>query len=189
MAGNSEESMLMERVRRNDADALMALYRLHGPRIFSLAYRILRDRSAAEEVVQDTFWKLWQRPDLFDPQKGALIAWLYAVSRNLALDRNRKENRRMTQSVVTTIDGQMKGAIVPEMAAMSDPFVANTIRNAINAMPAEQSKVIELAYFEDLTQTEISTQLGIALGTVKTRLRLGLRKLREAMREHGRVKP
>lgn len=189
MPGNTEERVLVERVRTRDADALMALYRMHGPRVFSLSYRILRDSSAAEEVVQDTFWKLWQHPELFDPQRGVLIAWLYAVSRNLALDRKRRENRRPLESVVNSIDGQVTGAAVPEMTAMSDPFVASAIREAMDALPSDQRSVIELAYFDGLTHTEISEQLGTALGTVKTRLRLGLSKLREAMRDHGKVKP
>jgi RNA polymerase sigma-70 factor (ECF subfamily) len=75
------------------------------------------------------------------------------------------------------------------MTAMSDPFVASAIREAMDALPSDQRSVIELAYFDGLTHTEISEQLGTALGTVKTRLRLGLSKLREAMRDHGKVKP
>ena len=188
MCGTMEERVLMERVRNRDADALMALYRMHGPRVYSLSYRILRDSRTAEEVVQDTFWKLWHRPELFDPQRGVLIAWLYAVSRNLALDHKRRENRRPLESVVNTIDGQAGEARVPEMAAMSDPFVASAVREAMDSLPSEQRRVIELAYFDGLTQREISGRLGTALGTIKTRMRLGLSKLREAMRNHGAVK-
>jgi RNA polymerase sigma-70 factor (ECF subfamily) len=186
VAGNPEESVLIERVRERDADALLALYRIHGPRVFSLAYRMLGDRGAAEEIVQDTFWKLWQRPDLFDPQKGALIAWLYTVGRNLALDRKRIANRRPLEDVFE-IEGGIKGAAIPEMAAMEDPLVADAIQKAMDALPTDQKIAIELAYFEGLTHTEISDRLGAALGTVKTRLRLGLNKLREAMREYGKV--
>lgn len=186
--GNAEERALIERIRNQDADALMILYRTHAPRVFSLSYRILRDRSAAEEVVQDAFWRLWQRPESFDPERGVLIAWLYAVSRNLALDRKRRENRRPCENVIHGMDGQVRGALSPEMAAMSDPLVAGAIREAINTLPSDQKRVIELAYFDGLTQTEIASQQGAALGTIKTRLRLGLSKLREAMRNHGTVK-
>jgi RNA polymerase sigma-70 factor (ECF subfamily) len=186
--GNSDDSVLLARLRARDADALLALYRLYGPRVFSLSYRMLGDRGAAEEVVQDTFWKLWQRPEMFDPQRGVLIAWLYTVSRNLALDRKRKQNRSPLESVVTNMDGRVNGAIVPEMAAMADPAMARVIREAMDALPAEQKKVIELAYFEDLSHTEISRQLDTALGTIKTRLRLGLSKLREAMRDLSKVR-
>lgn len=188
MAGSPQEPELLERVRAHDADALLSLYRLHGQRVFSLAYRLLLDRSAAEEIVQDTFWKLWQRPDMFDPQRGALISWLYTVSRNLALDRKRKENRRAVENVMLNIDGRVPGAMAPEMAAMADPAVSRAIRSAMDALPADQKDVIELAYFEGTTHSEISERLGAALGTVKTRLRLGLSKLREAMRDPARVK-
>lgn len=188
MSENSDESVLMERVKGRDPDALMALYRAHGPRVFSFSYRMLQDRGAAEEVVQDTFWKLWQRPELFDPRKGVLIAWLYTVSRNIALDRKRKENRRPAENVINGIDGQVKGAMVPEMAAMSEPILASAIRETMNALPSDQKEVLELAYFEGMTQTEISKQVSAPLGTVKTRLRLGLSKLREVFREYGKVK-
>jgi len=187
LAGNPEESVLLDRVRARDADALLALYRMHGPRVFSLAYRVIGDRGAAEEIVQDTFWKLWQRPEMFDPQRGVLIAWLYTISRNLALDRKRKENRRPSGHVMTTVEGRLNAAMVPEMAAMADPSMSRAMRNAMDSLPTEQRNVIDLAYFEGMTQTEIAGRLGAALGTVKTRLRLGLSKLREAMRDQGKV--
>ena len=187
MTGTPEEAKLLARISARDPDALLELYRLHGPRVFSLAYRMTGDRSAAEEIVQDTFWKLWRRPDMFDPERGVLIAWLYTISRNLALDYKRKENRRPFESVINNIDGRVKGAIVPQMAAMADPSMSKAIRNAMNDLPAEQKSVIDLAYFEGMTHAEISERLGEALGTVKTRLRLGLNKLRDAMRGLGRV--
>ena len=187
MFGTPEENALIQRVRERDADALLELYRIHGPRVFSLAYRMLSDRSAAEEIVQDTFWKFWQRPGMFDPQKGVLIAWLYTVARNLALDQMRKGNRRPFEDVFE-VEEQIKGAVVPEMAAMADPLVADAIQRAMDSLPSDQKTAIELAYFEGLTHTEISDRLGAALGTVKTRLRLGLSKLREAMRDHGKVR-
>jgi RNA polymerase sigma-70 factor, ECF subfamily len=185
---NPEEIELLARISARDPDALLALYRLHGPRVFSLAYRMLGDGSAAEEIVQDTFWKFWQRPEMFDPQRGVLIAWLYTVSRNLALDYKRKENRRPLESVVNNVDGRVKGAIVPEMAALADPSMSRAMRNAMDGLPAEQKNAIELAYFEGMTHAEISERLGEPLGTVKTRLRLGLSKLRDAMRDLGKVK-
>jgi RNA polymerase sigma-70 factor, ECF subfamily len=188
LTGNAEETGLLARIAARDPDALLALYRLHGPRVFALACRIVGDRGAAEEIVQDTFWKLWQRPEMFDPQRGALIAWLYAVSRNLALDYKRKENRRPFESVVNNMDGRVKGAMVPEMAALADPAMSRVIRGAMEALPAEQKDAITLAYFEGMTHAEISERQGEALGTVKTRLRLGLSKLREAMRDLGKVK-
>lgn len=189
MRAKPEDTALLEGVGARDQDALLALYRLYGNRILSLAYRILQDRSAADEVVQDTFLKLWQRPELFNPECGVLLAWLYTVSRNLALDRKRKKSRRLMEQLVDNLDFRLKGAHVPEMAALADPLLARKVREAMNALPADQRQAIELAYFQGMSQTEISTEQGTPLGTVKTRLRLGMSKLREAMTFTNRMKP
>ncbi len=177
----TDDAALLERVSARDEDALVAIYHLYGSRVLSLAYRILHDRAAAEEVVQDTFWKLWQRPDLFEPARGVLLAWLYTVGRNLALDRKRRKRRRLIELIVENFDFGMRGAAVPEMSALADPMLARRMQAAMDALPADQREVIELAFFRGLSQSEISHELGTPLGTVKTRLRLGISKLREAL--------
>lgn len=174
----TDDAALLERVTARDEDALVAIYHLYGSRVLSLAYRILHDRAAAEEVVQDTFWKLWQRPDLFEPARGVLLAWLYTVGRNLALDRKR---RRLIELIVENFDFGISEAAVPEIAALADPMLARRMQAAMDALPADQREVIELAFFRGLSQSEISHELGTPLGTVKTRLRLGISKLREAL--------
>jgi RNA polymerase sigma-70 factor (ECF subfamily) len=191
VVGSAEEVELLDRVRAHDADALLAVYRLYGPRLFFLALRILDDPGAAEEVVQDTFWKLWQRPEMFDPERGVLLAWLYRVGRNLALDRKRKDRRRVAECVPDSLDGYTDGDIADTFWRLDDPSVIHAVRDAIDSLPSEQKHAIELAYFEGMTQSEIAEHIGLALGTVKTRIRLGLRKLRDtlqATRRHPFVK-
>jgi len=181
LAEYPEDGALLERIHARDADALLELYRRYGPRVLALAHRLLGDRSAAEEVVQDAFWKLWQRPALFNPERGVLLAWLYTVVRNLALDRRRRKNRRVTECVTDSIDVFSHGVHVGEMVELTDPTVVQAVREAMQTLPPEQRDAIELAYFEGMTQTEIAARQGTPLGTVKTRLRLGLNRLREAM--------
>jgi RNA polymerase sigma-70 factor (ECF subfamily) len=183
-----DDQALLERIRLRDPDALLALYRLYGGRVYSLAYRILREPTTAEEVVQDTFWKLWQRPELFNPQAGVLIAWLVTVSRHLAIDRKRNENRRASKTVLLDMDALANGPMAPEMEALADPTAAVSIRRVMQDLPSDQKEVVELAYFEELTHSEISERLNTPLGTVKSRLRLALGKLRQAMTAHRSVK-
>ena len=183
--GSPEEVDLLVRLHAHDADALLAVYRLYGPRLFMLALRILEDRSAAEEIVQDTFWKLWQRPEMFDPQRGLLLAWLYKVGRNLALDRKRKEHRRITEYVLNEFDGYADKAADHSIRPLDDPSVLRAVRDAIASLPVEQKRAIELAYFEGMTQSEIADHAGLAVGTVKTRIRLALQKLRDALEGAG----
>jgi RNA polymerase sigma-70 factor, ECF subfamily len=187
MVQDPHENEMFERLRARDPEALVWFYRTHGRRMFSLAFRILGDSGAAEEVVQDSFWKLWQRPEMFRPEGGVLIAWLYTVTRNSALDRKRKENRREREDVFRD-NGTASSAIIgPEVSALADPFLSRSIQGALEALPAEQRRVVELAYFEGMTHAEIAEATSEALGTVKTRLRLGLNKLRETMRARRQV--
>jgi RNA polymerase sigma-70 factor (ECF subfamily) len=183
---DAEDSVLIEQVRRRQPDALLALYRKYKGRVFPILFRIAGERSAAEELLQDTFFRLWERPQFYDAEKGPLIAWLLTVGRNLALDYKRKESHRV-QSCVITSEGTSFLERVPEMAALEDPNLAPALRQAMQLLPPNQRVAIELAYFEGLTHSELAERLGESLGTIKTRIRLGLSKMRETMRDFGKV--
>jgi RNA polymerase sigma-70 factor (ECF subfamily) len=183
---DAEDSRLIAQLRQRDSEALLALYRKYRLRVFSLVYRILEDRGAAEEVLQDTFFRLWERPQFYDSEKGPLVAWLLTVARNLALDHKRKESRRV-QSCVLTNEGNAVLDSIPDMIALQDPSLAPALRQAMELLPPNQKVAIEMAYFEGLTHSELAERLGESLGTVKTRIRLGLSKMRETMREFGKV--
>jgi len=182
-----DDTTLLERLEKRDADALMGLYRRYSTRVYSLILRIVEDRSAAEELLQDCFYKLWERPHLYDAAKGTLISWLLTVARNLALDYKRKESRRGVHHVV--LDNEPgEGPGIEDFAKATagvEPEVAHAIRQAMDALPPAQRGVLEMAYFEGLTHQELAERTGESLGTIKTRIRLGVSKLREALRGFG----
>jgi len=178
MSAQWDEQELLHRVHHRDQDALLLLYRQHSGRVFALAYRILNNRHEAEEIVQEVFFRLWEKASQYDPEKGALLAWLLTVTRNLALDFKRREIRRSRFFVSFNV-GDENGE---GMAAIAfNPGDRELARQALLSLPPEQREILELSYFEGFTQTELAVKLGQPLGTVKTRVRLGLQKLRELL--------
>ncbi len=180
--------MLLAQVQEREPDALLALYRKYSTRVFSLLYRIVDDRSTAEELLQDTFQRLWERPQMYSAEKGPLLSWLLTVGRNIALDYKRKESRRAAH-LVLDIGGEEGFNLenLPGLGPAADPDLSRTIRQALDNLPPAQKEVLELAYFEGLTHQELAERTGDSLGTVKTRIRLGIGKLREALLNHGKV--
>ncbi|MBI3748704.1 MAG: sigma-70 family RNA polymerase sigma factor [Chloroflexi bacterium] len=197
--GPDDDAVLVRELAAGSETALGTLYDRYGDAIFAAAYRLTSDRGAAEEVVQETFLTLWNRAELFNPDVGSLSAWLHAIGRNRAVDRLRAAGRRPqlvtlssstrdeseTQALERAVAGGtvMAGAAQPtgpeEAAAASD--LRNAIRRAMAAMPEAERTVIVLAYQEELSQTEIADRLDWPLGTVKTRTRRALLRLREAL--------
>jgi RNA polymerase sigma-70 factor (ECF subfamily) len=197
--GSADDANLVRELVAGSEAALGTLYDRYGDAIFATAYRLTSDRGAAEEVVQETFLTLWNRAELFDPNAGSLSAWLHTIGRNRAVDRLRAAGRRPqlvalgssardeneTQALERAVAGGtvMAGAVQPpgpeEAAAAAD--LRDAIRNAVAAMPEHERTVILLAYQEDLSQTEIADRLAWPLGTVKTRTRRALLRLREAL--------
>ncbi len=181
-----DDSFLLAQVEKRDPDALQALYRKYSNRVFSLIYRIVENRSAAEELLQDTFYRLWERPHFYSAEKGTLVSWLLTVGRNIALDHKRKESRRAAHHVITPADGEgFDMENLPEIGALTDPDLSRSIRQAMESLPPAQKSTLEMAYFEGLTHQELAERTGESLGTVKTRIRLGISKLREALRSYG----
>jgi len=181
-----DDSFLLAQVEKRDPDALQALYRKYSNRVFSLIYRIVENRSAAEELLQDTFYRLWERPHFYSAEKGTLVSWLLTVGRNIALDHKRKESRRAAHHVITPGDGEgFDIEHLPEIGALTDPDLSRSIRQAMESLPPAQKSTLEMAYFEGLTHQELAERTGESLGTVKTRIRLGISKLREALRSYG----
>ncbi len=179
------DEQLMARITTRDEQALAELYRRHAPVVMGLARRILGDQALAEEVTQETFWRAWNRADTYRPASGAVGGWLYGIARNLAIDRLRRGRRR---PVAVDLPGEDRAAgdlvdpaaDVPEIARRARQ--ASLVRRALQALPPEQLAVIELAYFQGLTRREIAESESLPLGTVHTRARLALLKLRELLR-------
>jgi RNA polymerase sigma-70 factor (ECF subfamily) len=192
----ADDAALVRAVADGSQSALAELYDRHGSAIFALALRLSGDRWTAEEVVQETFLVLWDRAERFDPTVASLTTWLRTIARNRALDRLRAAARR-PRLVSLEPDPDMGGGrpdpeafgeLVAAGSVAADPVdhaAAGEQRAAIAAavatMPDDERMVILLAYQQDLTQVEIAERLGWPLGTVKTRTRRGLRRLRAAL--------
>lgn len=170
------DAELMPLVARRSESALVELYRRHGRRVYPLIRRIVGNDSLADEVVQDVFVRLWNRPEQYRPEGGQLAAWLTTVARNLALDALRKDRRWRDQADVDDHAYRLHTA-APEGGV--EAMLA--VRNCLTTLPAEQRQAVELAYFEGLSHVEVAGRLGEPLGTVKSRLRLAFEKLRASL--------
>jgi RNA polymerase sigma-70 factor (ECF subfamily) len=169
-------------LRGRDPRALAALYEQHAPLVHGLALRMLMDAAAAEEVTQDVFLYVWQQAARFDATRGSLAAWLVTLARSRSIDRLRaraSQARRIeglartTTSELPPATGALDGMLAQERQGR--------VRSALAMLPAEQRQALEIAYFEGLSHTEIAARLGAPLGTVKTRIRQGMLRLRAAL--------
>jgi RNA polymerase sigma-70 factor (ECF subfamily) len=161
---------------RGDRDAFARFYDLHASLVFTFALRLLRDRAEAEEVTQDVFLQAWRQAGEYREERGTPEAWLLTMVRSRGIDKLRSRRRR--HEVVPIVDdpeGAGGGAVASEAAASEARVLA---AGALAELSAPQREVLELAYFDGLTQTEIAARLGQPLGTVKTRMRSGLERLR-----------
>ena len=179
---NAEDVALMRRIVEADETALGALYDRWVRSLYSLVLHLLKDPDEAEDVVEETFWQAWKKADSYEPSKGAVSTWLLTIGRRKALDRLRAKRR----SGVDTVSGDFSFADLPSTAP--DPSMEvegrelrEQIRNALGDLPDEQREVLELGYFSGLSQSEIAEATGQPLGTVKTRMRLAMQKLREPL--------
>ena len=178
------DAELIELVAKGEARALEVLYDRYSRVVYSFALRIVGDPQLAEEILQEVFFRVWQQGSGFQSNRGSLITWLLSITHNLAIDEVRKRNRR-PQKADSEDPELVLGAMADESTDIEQEVWLSGVRTAIvealNRVPKEQRDVIELAYFRGLTQREIAETLGQPLGTVKTRMRLGLQKLREQL--------
>jgi len=149
--------------------------------VYSMCLRMVGDVQLAEDLSQEVFLRLWRRPDLYDATRGRFVTWLLSVARNRGIDERRSRGRRFRYEAPPSLAAEemLASAATSEgddAAVLSDERVI--IQKALGALPREQSLAIQLAYFGGYTQQEIAKGLGQPLGTVKTRIRLGLQKLR-----------
>lgn len=196
-AAVADDAPLVEALARGETSALDVLYQRHSRGVYSLALHLLGDPGAAEDVVQETFLKLWRRPGAYQPGRGRLLPWLLGVAHHHAVDllRRRQLEQRHRASNLSTDEGQ--GELADSLHLASDePDPATQVSlieqqhavvSALNTLPPAQRIPLELAYYQGLTQVEIAQALGEPLGTIKTRMRLALLRLRSAPAlEHAR---
>jgi RNA polymerase sigma-70 factor (ECF subfamily) len=175
---------LMRAVAQGDETALAAIYDRYRLILFGLILRILHDRQEAEDVLQEAFLQVWRRARDFDESRGRAFTWLVTIARSRALDRLRALGSRARLADEAAQAPHEDVADAAEDAVKSEQ--GTIVRQALVELPEEQRRTLFLAYFEGLTQTEIAARLGDPLGTVKTRMRSGLIKLRELLRDKSR---
>ena len=189
--GRLSDEILVARVALGDRTALESLYEHHAAAVLGISLKIIGDRAAAEDVLQETFWRVWQSAVTYQSQRGSFTGWLFRIARNLAIDAYRRRSVR-PQTIIETADAN------PILDQLPDPDMdvedqaqsnlkAQQVRNALTTLSREQRQVIEMAYFYGMTRQEIAEATGEALGTIHTRARLGLQKLRKKLegREAG----
>jgi len=177
MAGET----LIRQMAAGDREAFGSFYDRYASLVYPLIVRIVRDRSDAADVLQDVFWEAWQGATSYDPGRGTPEAWMIMRARARAIDRVRSVRRR-GETFVAPVDEKLAAA--PDVAggdAAERAADRDVVQGALSQLPLAQREVIELAYYAGLTQTEIAERLQQPLGTVKTRIRLGLERLREVM--------
>lgn len=178
-----DDIQLLRAIAQSDQAAFMQLYQRYSNLVYSLALRVLRHQTVAEEVTQDVFLKIWQQPDRWNPALGQFSSWLLTITRNAAIDRLRKEQRYPQAEQDGSSD--LFFAQIAEGAISDNPlwFEGQILRHLLQQLPDEQRQLIELAFYQGYTHSELADGLAMPLGTVKTRLRSGLQKLRTLWEE------
>ena len=186
-AVESEDEALVRRMAAGDDQALGVLYDRWHPVVHGVVSRMLRQADDVEDVVEETFWQAWRQASRFDRTRGAVQTWLLTIARSRALDRVRALRRRREEP----LEGE-DGQLVVQQAAEGDPGLEveaserrRLVVAALSGLPPEQREALELGYFGGLSQSEIAERTGQPLGTVKTRMRLALQKLRSQLQVLG----
>ncbi len=173
----TSDSELMSSIVQQDEDALTELYHRYGNLVYGLAMRIMQNRELADEITQDTFLTVWNHSDTWIPARGRLSTWLLSVTRHKAIDRIRREQCRPDGHACLLEEAQLESspASQPDDSLLDD---RRLIRALLAQLPPDQAQVIELAFFQGMTHSAMADFLHLPLGTVKTRVRLGLQKLK-----------
>lgn len=168
-------------------DAIGVLYDRYSGPVFAFAVRILGDRAVAEELLQEVFFRCWKQARAYSPERGSFITWLLSITHNMAIDELRRRGRRPQRAdsadpALLLTNVRDRDPSVEDRALMS--VLRDQIGEAMESLPLAQRETITMAYFGGLTQREIAEELQEPLGTVKTRMRLGIRKLRDYLEKH-----
>lgn len=179
---------LLARIAEGDSSALATLYERYARVVYGLALRMLGNRELAEDLVQETFWRVWRRGSTFNHERGRVASWVLGIAHNLAIDELRRQRLRPIpvyedddQPVLHELEDEQVDVAAEALGGEQ----RRTLINALEHIPPEQREVIELAYFGGLSQREIAERLQNPIGTVKTRARLALQKLRDVLMAHG----
>jgi RNA polymerase sigma-70 factor, ECF subfamily len=170
----TDDAVLIARTRERNQDAFAMLYDRYSPLVYSVALRVLKNPTAAEDVLHDVFLQLWRSPEKFEASRGNLAPWLAVIARNRAIDGTRRERPRVDPEDVVLVSP------VDVQSDAERDLVAEKVRSVLKAMPEAQRSAVEMAYFEGMTHVEIADRMHEPLGTVKTRIRSALIMIRKA---------
>jgi RNA polymerase sigma-70 factor (ECF subfamily) len=175
------ERALVQRMAQGDEAALAALYDRYGTLLHSMALRIVGDPDDAEEVVEEAFWQAWRQAGRYHPERGGISTWLVMIVRSRALDRVRAERRFRDALPVSAAEPLHDLSRPSPLDAAAADERSRRVAEVVATLPAEQRRTVEMAYYGGMSQSEIAAATGEPLGTVKTRARLALQKLRGAL--------
>ena len=187
-ASDPNDLSLMQRIAARDAGALAELYDRHSRLLFGLILRIVRDRSEAEDILQEAFIRVWRRAEIYDGRTGGPLPWIVRVARNCAIDRLRARRARAAVNApaidlaAVEVAAPTTGIPTPE-AAVLEAERRERLTDALAGLPAEQRRLIEAAFFEGYTHSELAQRYGLPLGTVKTRIRAGMLAMRKRLEQ------
>ena len=181
-----QDIALMKRIAERDPAALRELYDRHAGLVYAIALKMLKNREEADDLVTDLFWELWNKSARYDPVRAAPVTYMVALARSRCIDRLRRSGRRPTSSLDAGAQQQAADDPTPLEDALLDEN-RGLVREALASLDDNKRRAIESAYYEGLTHSEIAEKLGKPLGTVKTYIRQGLIRLREALRRNDRV--
>lgn len=180
--GRKSDEELMRNVAGGDGSALAVLYQRYAGAVYSLAYRVVNNREVAEELLNEAFLRAWKQAPSFDARRGKFSTWILSVTRNLSIDELRSQRSRPQKADRVGEEDVPSDLVDPGVPVEEQVWLLEQgaiIRDALRRLPEAQREALELAYFQGLTQSEIALRLGHPLGTTKTRMRLGLQKLRD----------
>ncbi len=175
----NNDAELVALLREQPPAGMAALYDRYGRLVFSMALRIVHERGAAEEVTQDVFLRCWRNLDRYQPSQGSLVSWLLSIAHNRAIDELRSRRGKDARREISDEALQPQAQIDP---GYDEALLRSEVRQALGVLPPAQREVVELVFWGDMTRREVAEHLQLPLGTVHTRLRLGMDKLRENLR-------
>jgi RNA polymerase sigma-70 factor (ECF subfamily) len=175
------DETLLRNISKHNSEAFSQLYDRHAAAIYQLILRIVREPATADDLLQETFWSIWQKADQYQ-ERGSVAAWLFRVARNNCLDELRRQKARPQPANLTESENRAVLAAKPDKKLQIEEMIANEwmrqrLHKALDELPEEQRNCIQLAYFKGMSQRQIAEHLSIPLGTVKTRVRLRVEKL------------
>jgi RNA polymerase sigma-70 factor (ECF subfamily) len=188
MSSSAPSAVLLPAVAQGNVSAFEELYDRYASTVYGLLLRILANADDAQEVLQETFVKAWTSAKMFDAVRGSEVAWLISIARSRGIDRLRSRRTRVEREDEAGREQSIFSAFVERATGADDAIQSeerHAVRSALAELPEPQRIALELAYFEGLSQTEIATRLSQPLGTIKTRMQLGMKKMRDRLQDYA----